>query len=671
LIPGNSPYSAIANAIDGNTAVTLTSRKNDNGEYFTNILSYRFSNGVWNLEQTIETPFLIPSPLNNQISISNNQILIGGKTKTSNSAELYTYDGTKWNRSATLSSSDGFQGISGVALDGRFAAIAGWTQKYGQAVYMFERNKDTGVWEQKARLVPLNFEGYMGFGLAMALSGQHLVVSDPSDSSAYFFRRVSGAWTFMKKVPSISSNLFLYDSFDPVSVDQDFAVIGVADANNNTGEANLYHFDGTEWKFSKKLTSPEQVENAQFGRLTAISGYNVYVSGKGSTGPALYYFDIKVDSDSDGLLDYLDNCPNQSNVDQKDTDKDGKGDVCDTDDDNDSVLDAVDNCPGVVNPSQLDTDNDGKGNACDKDDDNDGVLDTADNCSLTVNPKQPDADGDGIGNACDKDFDNDGVENTVDNCPNTPNANQKDTDNDKTGDVCDPDIDNDSVLNEVDNCVATKNLAQKDIDDDGKGDLCDIDIDGDGILNDKDNCSMVSNISQDDSDGDKIGDACDPDQDNDGVANDNDNCPMMVNPDQSDQDSDHQGDVCDGDTDGDGTANEVDNCPIIANSSQNDFDKDGIGDACDSDADGDSIANGNDLCPFSAIGGVVHPETGCTLDQMVPCSGPLGSTEPWGEHGDYVSSFTHAADTFVSLGLITQAERDRLVSQAAGSQCGK
>jgi len=73
------------------------------------------------------------------------------------------------------------------------------------------------------------------------------------------------------------------------------------------------------------------------------------------------------DTDADGILDNIDNCPSISNEDQADFDEDGIGDVCDDDDDNDGVLDEIDNCPLMANSDQLDTDNDGIGDVCDSD----------------------------------------------------------------------------------------------------------------------------------------------------------------------------------------------------------------------------------------------------------------------------------------------------------------
>jgi len=169
------------------------------------------------------------------------------------------------------------------------------------------------------------------------------------------------------------------------------------------------------------------------------------------------------DTDGDGVLDDVDNCIDDVNVDQSDIDEDEFGDVCDIDKDNDGFTDDVDNCMLDVNPLQEDLDSDGIGDACDNsydtlitdtDSDGDGILDDTDNCITYANPNQEDIDNDNLGDVCDPDKDGDGVLNTIDNCPLISNVNQVDADNDGIGFACDAnDTPTAGLLSCVDNGV--------------------------------------------------------------------------------------------------------------------------------------------------------------------------------------------------------------------------
>jgi hypothetical protein len=377
------------------------------------------------------------------------------------------------------------------------------------------------------------------------------------------------------------------------------------------------------------------------------------------------------DDDGDGVGDGLDNCAVIPNADQANFDGDSYGDACDPDGDGDGVTDIEDNCQLNANPSQADLDGDDIGDACDADLDQDGVGNETDNCPVMANPEQEDADQDGQGDVCDNDVDGDGVGNETDNCQSVANANQADADQDGQGDVCDNDVDGDGVGNETDNCQSVANANQADADQDGQGDVCDGDEDGDGAANTVDNCPSLPNADQHDTDGDGAGDACDSDLDGDTVINAEDNCVLVVNADQADYDGDRLGDACDPDDDNDTVGDSGDNCPLIANPSQQDVDYDGQGDACDSDSDNDGVANASDLCAATPADTVVEPSTGCSVAQLVPCEGPRGTTLQWKNHGQYVSSVSKTAESFLRLGLITPAQKDAYVSAAANSSCGQ
>jgi len=78
-----------------------------------------------------------------------------------------------------------------------------------------------------------------------------------------------------------------------------------------------------------------------------------YISGECTEAPytyTLYYTNLGLDTDGDGVYDLEDNCVDIQNPDQANCDGDAYGDVCDPDDDNDGVMDEID----VVDCSNMD-----------------------------------------------------------------------------------------------------------------------------------------------------------------------------------------------------------------------------------------------------------------------------------------------------------------------------
>ena len=329
------------------------------------------------------------------------------------------------------------------------------------------------------------------------------VTTDSHPYSTFHFENYSYHWSSIARGSAKKADAFVYNS-------------------NGAGHIFLYE-SGDPWGWVTAIECKGCSYGCVRGSRSVSSSY------KALKRDAIQDF---ADKDGDGVADGKDNCPTTKNATQTDTDKDKKGDACDTDDDGDGVADTKDNCDLVANKSQLDTDKDGKGDACDTDDDADTVADTQDNCPLVKNTTQTDTDKDGKGDACETDDDGDGIPDADDNCKLDGNADQADTDKDGKGDACDDDDDGDGVLDATDVCPEDADPTQADSDGDGQGDACDDDRDGDGIANASDNCPELAEQNQDDADEDGVGDACDDDLDGDGVFNAVDNCPTVVNPDQ-------------------------------------------------------------------------------------------------------------------------------------------
>jgi hypothetical protein len=87
----------------------------------------------------------------------------------------------------------------------------------------------------------------------------------------------------------------------------------------------------------------------------------------------------------------------------------------------------------------------------------------------------------------------------------------------------------------------------------------------------------------------------------------------------------------------------------------------------DGDADGDGVPDEIDHCPDTPAGASVFG-LGCSFAQLIE---PVCPCEfDWKNHGDYVSCVSKTADLLLGQGVISEEEKDAIVSIAAESKCG-
>jgi hypothetical protein len=151
----------------------------------------------------------------------------------------------------------------------------------------------------------------------------------------------------------------------------------------------------------------------------------------------LVYADV--DTDNDGIIDSKDNCIEVYNLDQRDTNQDGFGNICDSDLDNDGYVTSKD---GDIIKSLYGSTPESSNWNPDADLNGDNIIDMTDVIIWT------DMYGENPGPSYGSNKDKDGWIDEKDNCPDVYNPDQLDTDNNGIGDVCEKTVEA-SVTNET------------------------------------------------------------------------------------------------------------------------------------------------------------------------------------------------------------------------------
>jgi uncharacterized repeat protein (TIGR01451 family) len=186
--------------------------------------------------------------------------------------------------------------------DGNSNTISFETIRAG-AAWVFVRNGST--WTQQQKLLPPEPVLFGGFGAALAMSGETVVVGTPGGNipaavdagCAFVFVRTNGIWALEKKL--IAGNGSTGDGFgSAVAISGNVAVVGSPRGDTNagpdTGAAYIFSRTGTNWASMQRLSAtPDPAFEKEFGRAVAIHGTDIVVGAPRSdnfAGAAYVYF---------------------------------------------------------------------------------------------------------------------------------------------------------------------------------------------------------------------------------------------------------------------------------------------------------------------------------------------------------------------------------------------
>jgi len=164
---------------------------------------------------------------------------------------------------------------------------------------------DGSGWDEVQKLVGIGIGSNDGFGDAVAISGDTIVVGAPGDDdvgtnsgAAYVFTNVGGVWTQTGKL--IAPPVVGGDNYaSAVDVDGDIMVISASltdTAGSNSGAAYIYRRIKGTWTYDTRLQSDDIAQWDRFGIDVAVSGNRVLIGAdsdddNGSSSGSVYVFD--------------------------------------------------------------------------------------------------------------------------------------------------------------------------------------------------------------------------------------------------------------------------------------------------------------------------------------------------------------------------------------------
>ncbi len=139
------------------------------------------------------------------------------------------------------------------------------------AVYVFRQN-DGGMWTEVAMLTAADGAANDGFGAAMSVDGNRMIIGANNAGLAYVFERSGGEWSQAARLKAAASTDG--DGFgQQVAIDGNVALVGAFGTDDNTGAVYVFHRDDSgEWAEAGMLAPADSLEaGGRYGVTLALS----------------------------------------------------------------------------------------------------------------------------------------------------------------------------------------------------------------------------------------------------------------------------------------------------------------------------------------------------------------------------------------------------------------
>jgi hypothetical protein len=252
------------------------------------------------------------STFGNSTAIGENYIVVGDQAKDTNTGQVFIYEKTgtdTWTAYANnplqaigLSTQDFFGSAVAVTDDSIIIGALGDNNKKG-AVYIFQKDVDTGVWEQTQKIFASDGLANDQFGESISASEDHFVVGaslkdnsvgEVNAGAAYVFK-YSTDWFEIDKLVSVDETSPEGDHFgESVYINGDYIIVGSPAARLNKGVADIF-YKKRSWGHLKKILGSDTAADDDFGTSVSISGRFITVGSpdneSATTGGSVYIYE--------------------------------------------------------------------------------------------------------------------------------------------------------------------------------------------------------------------------------------------------------------------------------------------------------------------------------------------------------------------------------------------
>jgi choice-of-anchor B domain-containing protein len=230
------------------------------------------------------------------IAVDGNIMAIGAPRTSASRGAVYVFERNAsgaWNERAKLSAADAAEGQrfgNAVAVSGNAILVGapGGAAEQG-AVIAFRRGAAANAWSESGRLTGTGLAAGDGFGTAMAISGDALLVGAPGPAAALFsqarsrpgqafvFRRgANGTWTEEAKL-AITDDARLRSLGNALAIAGTDAYLGTPMADQAQGAVHHFRREAAGWSYAGKITAAAPQPASFFGASIAVDGSEMAV----------------------------------------------------------------------------------------------------------------------------------------------------------------------------------------------------------------------------------------------------------------------------------------------------------------------------------------------------------------------------------------------------------